>query len=133
VTPSVNGQPSRFGKHVTPDEFLADSALGRSVFEAVHRIISSFGDVEVKTTRSQVAFRRRRGFAYVWLPGKYLDRPQAEVVLSIALDRELASPRFKEVAHPARRIWQHHLEIVDITDVDDEVREWLRAAYAAAA
>jgi predicted flap endonuclease-1-like 5' DNA nuclease len=30
----------------------------------------------------------------------YLARPQAEIVLSIALDRKMASPRFKEVAHP---------------------------------
>jgi hypothetical protein len=117
---------------MTPDELLAGSALGRSVFEAVHGILKSFGDVEVRTTKSQIAFRRRRGFAYVWLPGMYLDRPQAEVVLSVALDRELASPRFKEVAHPARGVWQHHLEIGDVTDVDGEVRDWLRAAYDSA-
>jgi hypothetical protein len=117
---------------MTPDELLADSSLGRSVFERVHRTISSFGDVEIETTKSQITFRRRRGFAYVWLPGTYLQRPRAEVVLSIALDRELASPRFKEVAHPAPRIWQHHLEISDAGELDDEVREWLRAAYAAA-
>lgn len=117
---------------MTPDEYLADSALGRAVFASVQGIISSFGDVEVRTTRSQIAFRRRRGFAYVWLPGQYLTRPAAEVVLSIALDREVSSPRFKEVAHPAGHIWQHHLEITDVADLDDEVRAWLHAAYAAA-
>jgi hypothetical protein len=117
---------------VTPEEFLADSSLGRAVFETVHRITSSFGEVDVRTTPSQITFRRRRGFAYVWLPGRYLARPQAEVVLSIALDRELTSPRFKEVAHPATRIWQHHLEVTDITGLDDEVRAWLRSAYDAA-
>lgn len=117
---------------MTPDEYLADSALGRSVFETVHEVVSSFGDVEVRTTSSQIALRRRRGFAYLWLPGRYLARPQAEVVLSVALDRELTSPRFKEVAHPAPRIWQHHLEVRDVADLDDEVRDWLRAAYDAA-
>jgi hypothetical protein len=116
---------------VTPEEFLADSALGRAVLETVHGIVSSFGDVEIRTTASQITFRRGRGFAYVWLPGRHLARPQAEVVLSIALDRKLTSPRFKEVAHPARRIWQHHLEVTDITDLDDEVRTWLQAAYEA--
>lgn len=118
---------------MTPDEYLADSALGRSVFGAVNRITATFGDVEVRTTRSQIAFRRRRGFAWVWLPGKYLTHPQAEVVLSIALDQELTSPRFKEVAHPAPHIWQHHLEVHDVTDLDDDVRAWLRAAWTAAA
>ena len=58
-------------------------------------------------------------------------RPQF-LVLSVALDRELTSPRFKEVAHPAPRIWQHHLEVSDVADVDEEVRGWLRTAYDAA-
>ncbi|HSK90808.1 MAG TPA: DUF5655 domain-containing protein [Euzebyales bacterium] len=92
-------------------------------------VLGSFGAVEVRTTKSQIAFRRRRGFAYVWLPPRYLRAPQAEVVLSIALDHALPSPRFKEIAHPARGVWQHHLQIGDVAEVDDEVREWLRAAY----
>jgi hypothetical protein len=63
----------------------------------------------------------------------YLRAPQAEVVLSIAMDRELTSPRFKEVAHPSPRTWQHHLEIRDVADVDDEIKAWLREAYVHAA
>jgi hypothetical protein len=117
---------------MTPEEFLGASALGRSVFETIDGILSSFGDVTVKTTKSQIAFTRRRGFAYIWLPGMYLARPQAEVVLSIALDREVASPRFKEVARPSPGIWQHHLEVRSVRDVDDEVRGWLGAAYECA-
>jgi hypothetical protein len=118
---------------VIPNEFLAESSLGRSVFETVEDMLSSFGDVEVHTTKSQIAFKRRRGFAYIWLPGMYLARPQAEVVLSIALDRQMASPRFKDVVHPSPGIWQHHLEVGDVADLDDEVRVWLRTAYECAA
>jgi hypothetical protein len=114
---------------VTPEEFLGDLALGHAVFETVNGFLSAAGDVAIRTTKSQIAFRRRRGFAYLWLPGRYLERPQAEVVLSIALDRELRSPRFKEIAHPSPGIWQHHLEVRDIGDVDEEVRGWLRDAY----
>ncbi len=62
----------------------------------------------------------------------YLDRPQAEVVLSIALDRELTSPRIKEISHPGRGVWQHHLEVRNSADLDGEVREWLRAAHDSA-
>jgi hypothetical protein len=117
---------------MTPDEFLGESLLGRAVFEAVLEILSSFGDVTVRTTRSQIAFKRRRGFASIWLPGMYLARPQAEVVLSIATDREANSPRFKEIAHPSPRIWQHHLEVRSVGDIDEEVRSWLRGAYDSA-
>jgi hypothetical protein len=114
---------------VTPEEFLGTSTLGRAVFETVSQVVSARGDVTIKATRSQIAFTRRRGFAYIWLPGMYLAHPQAEVVLSIALDRSVASPRFKEVAHPSSGIWQHHLEVSRVSDIDDEVRNWLRAAY----
>lgn len=114
---------------MTPDEFLGDSVLGARVFAAVRRVLADRDDVEVRTTKSQIAFRRRRGFAYLWRPGMYLGAPQSEVVLSIALDRELTSPRFKEVAHPSPRTWQHHLEIGDVTDLDAEVNAWLREAY----
>jgi hypothetical protein len=117
---------------VTPEEYLGESSLGRAVFQTVSGMVTSFGDVTTKTTKSQIAFMRRRGFAYIWLPGLYLVRPQAEVVVSIALDRAVGSPRFKEIAHPSARIWQHHLEVRRVDEVDEEVRNWLRAAYGCA-
>jgi hypothetical protein len=117
---------------VTPQEFLGESDLGQAVFETVSGIVTSFGDVGIETTKSQIAFTRRRGFVYIWRPGMYLVRPEAELVVSIALDRAVASPRFKEIAHPSPRIWQHHLEVRSVDEVDDEVRGWLRAAYECA-
>ena len=114
---------------MTPEEFLGGNGLAARVFAAVKHALADVGTVHVRTTKSQIAFRRRRGFAYLWLPGMYLTTPQAEVVLSIAMDRELTSPRFKEVAHPSPRTWQHHLEIRDVADVDDEIKAWLRNAY----
>jgi hypothetical protein len=102
------------------------------MYQKVNEMVGRFGRVEVRTSKSQVAFRRRRGFAYVWLPGRYLAKPPAEVVLSIAFDRLVDSPRFKEVAHPSPGIWMHHLELRSSADLDDEVEDWLRAAYQAA-
>lgn len=117
---------------MTPEEFFVDSPLGRAVFGRVEAVLRDVGDVEVAVSKSQVAFRRRRGFAYLWLPGRYLSRPPAEVVLSIALPRAVDSPRWKEVAHPSAKFWQHHLEIQSVDDVDDEVVAWLVEAADAA-
>ena len=114
---------------MTPEEFLGESALAHAAFAAVEEVLSGLPDVEVRTTRSQIAFRRRRGFAYLWMPGMYVRRPRAEVVLSIAMDREIRSSRLAEVVHPTPRIWQHHLYVRDVDDVDDEVEGWLREAY----
>ena len=90
------------------------------------------GPIEVRVSKSQVAFWRKRGFVYLWMPGQYLTHPGAEVVLSIALGRLVESARFKEVAHPTPAHWMHHLEIHDLADLDDEVAGWLREAAAGA-
>jgi hypothetical protein len=117
---------------MTPEAFFADHPDALAAYRKVVRMLEPLGAVTVRASKSQVAFRRRRGFAFLWMPGMYLARPAAEVVLSIALDRELASSRFKEVVHPSPRIWVHHLEIGSLDDLDDEVLAWLRVAYAAA-
>lgn len=115
----------------TPEEFFSGSASGLAVYRAVADVVEGLGGAEVRVGRSQVAFRRRRGFAYVWRPGRYV-RSDVPAALSIALPREVASPRFKEVAHPTVRSWMHHLELYGPEGVDAEVLAWLTEAYAAA-
>ena len=118
---------------VTPEEHVAGHPLALEVLDAVRSVLAPYGDVQVRTTTSQIAFRRRRGFAYVWLPGRYLARPAADVVLSVVLGRRDESPRWKEVAHPSPAHWMHHLEVADVADLDDEVAGWLREAADRAA
>jgi len=114
-------------RRVTPQELFAGHPLALQVLDRAQALVP--GHVEVRTTTSQVALRRRRGFAWVWLPGQYLAHPAAEVVLSLALGREDTSPRWKQVAHPSPRHWVHHLEVRDVADLDEEVGGWLREAY----
>ena len=99
-----------------------------AVYERVLPILVGLGPVEVRTTKSQVSFRRRRAFAWLWLPGQYLTRPTADVVLTLALGRHDRSTRFKEVVHPSSKHWVHHLEIRAVGDIDEEVVGWLREA-----
>ena len=114
---------------MTPEEFFDGNPLGWSAYERVSSLLRALGDFEVRVSKSQVAFRRSRGFAYLWLPGRYLAHPQAPVVLSFALGREDRSARFKQVSHPSPKHWMHHVEIHDPDDLDDEVATWLREAY----
>ncbi len=115
-----------------PDEFFAGHPLALAVFARVRTVLERSGPVEIRTSKSQVAFRRARGFAYLWLPGRYLARPAADVVLSFALGRHDPSSRFKEVVHPSPNHWMHHLEITDERDIDEEVVAWLDEAAARA-
>jgi hypothetical protein len=115
-----------------PERLFADEPGAVEVYRAVRRTLEAIGPVEVRTTRTQIAFRRRRGFAFLWLPIPGVRRAGVVVVLSIALRGEVESSRWKEVAHPARSTWMHHLEVRALADLDQEVEGWLRQAYAEA-
>jgi hypothetical protein len=117
---------------VEPEAFFDGHPLGLAAYQAVHFLLDSVGPVDVRVGRSQVAFRRRRGFAFLWLPDRWLKHPAAEVVLSVALDHHDDSPRWKEISHPSRSVWMHHLEIHALDELDGEVLGWLREAFAGA-
>ncbi|MEV6280224.1 DUF5655 domain-containing protein [Nocardia sp. NPDC051832] len=115
-------------KSATPEDYLAGHATAAAVYKKLCSILADAGSYDIRVTKSQIAFRRKRNFAFLWLPGQYLKNPDAEVVVSFVLDREVKSKRFKEVAHPAPERWMHHLEVRKPGDLDQEVGEWLRAA-----
>jgi hypothetical protein len=111
------------------EAFFAGRPTGLATYRRVRAVLEQMGPIEVRVSRSQVAFRRRRGVAYLWLPGQYLRAPASEVVLSIVLGRAEGSRRFKEIVRPSRRHWMHHLDLRDAAEIDDEVVGWLREAY----
>ena len=118
---------------VTPEQFLAGTESGVATFRWVCDVLTNAGlDFTVSTSKSQVAFRRRRGFAYLWMPGQHLRHADAEVVLSLGLENRIPSSRFKEVARATPTMWMHHLEIHSLDDLDDEVARWLKRAAEAA-
>lgn len=106
------------------------SPLGLAVFDRVLAVMRVAGPVAVRVSKTQLAFRRRRGFAYLWLPEQHLGpgRSPWVVVLSFALGRRDESARLKQVVRVSPAHWMHHLEIRDVADVDDEVAGWLLEA-----
>lgn len=114
------------------EAFFAGSSLGLAVFRRVQAVLEQCGPCDLRVARTQVGWARRRGFAFLWLPGRWLRAPDAEVVLTVALTRRDPSPRWKEVVQPRPGLHVHHLELRDAADVDEEVAQWLREAYAAA-
>ena len=115
----------------SPESFFNGHPDGLAVYQAVAERVAELGDSQVRVTKSQIAFRRRKAFAWVWRPGQYLTST-VPAVLSIALPREDDSGRFKEVVHPAAQVWMHHLELRSPEEVDDQVAAWLREARVAA-
>ena len=113
----------------TLDEFFAGQAHSRRIYDALMTPLSALGPMQVKVTKSQVALRRKKVFAWVWIPGKYLRGKTAPLVLTICLPARDPSPRWKEIVEPAKGRFIHHLELFATSDIDDEVLGWLRAAW----
>ena len=88
--------------------------------------------MEIRVSKSQIAFRRRRAFAWVWVPQRYLRGRQAPLVLTLSFARKDESPRWKEIVEPNPGRFTHHLELRTSTEIDDEVRGWLKEAWETA-
>ena len=110
-------------------EFFAGRQESWRLFEALRAAVDALGPVEVRVTKSQVAFRRRRPFAWAWMPGMYLHAPCPPLVLTVALRRRDPSPRWKQVVEPAAGRFTHHLELNSAAEIDVEVLAWLHEAW----
>ncbi|UCH61972.1 MAG: hypothetical protein JSU77_09185 [Fidelibacterota bacterium] len=113
---------------MTLDEFFAGCDESRQIFEPLHRVVDGLGPAKLRITKSQIAFRRRRAFAWAWMSGRYLRGEHAPLVLTVAFQRRDPSPRWKEIVEPAPGRFTHHLELNSAADIDDEVCAWLREA-----
>lgn len=114
------------------DAWLDGRPGARPLFEAVRGAIAGCGEASLRVSKAQVAFRRKRAFAWIWRPDDWLHGHHAPLVLTVGLRRRDASPRWKEVVEPRPGRFTHHLELHAPADVDAEARAWLAEAWAAA-
>ena len=111
------------------DEFFSGFEESRRVFDALQAAVDCLGPVEVRVTKSQVAFRRRRTFAWAWVPARYLRGASAPLVLTLSFARRDGSSRWKEIVEPAPGRFTHHLELHAASEIDHEVLSWLQEAW----
>ena len=100
------------------------------LFRTIRRAVERLDGVTVVASKSQVSFRARRAFAWVWLPQRYTgNRPPESVTLTISLDHELVDERIAEAVQPRPGRWTHHIVIERSKDFDATVKRWLREAH----
>jgi hypothetical protein len=57
---------------LTLDEFFLGHERSRPLFDVTLEAINSLGPASLRVTKSQIAFRRRKAFAWAWIPEKYM-------------------------------------------------------------
>jgi hypothetical protein len=119
---------------MTAETYLEPYPEAGPIFDAVRLAVRALGGVTEHASTSQIAYRRARTFAWVWVPRKYLRRDGlAPLVLSVALRRRDDSARWKQVVEPRADRFTHHVELRQASEVDDDVHRWLAEAWGEAA
>ena len=117
---------------MTIEDFFDGVPETARLMGAVMALLDSIGPFSLRVSKSQIAICRKKPFAWVWIPGRYLHGMTAPLVLSIAFSTRHPSPRWKEVAPVSKKRLMHHLELHTRNDLDDEVAGWLRSAWESA-
>ena len=117
---------------MTIDDFFEDREESRNLFEAIARQIAAIGEVTIRVSKSQIAFKRKRNIAIVWMPGQYLKSNAAPLVLTLSFPKPDPSSRWKEIIQIGPQRFTHHLELYEASDIDGQVAGWLRVAWDAA-
>ena len=94
----------------------------RQTFDAVLAVVEALGPVDVLPERTRIALHVRMSFAAFvprrrWLNGH------------VVLDRTVDSPRFTRIELYSPRNVLHAFRLDAPDEVDDEVADWLAAAY----
>lgn len=114
---------------MTLEKFFDEFPESRRLYDYLEEVICQIGPAEIKVSKSQVAFVYKKPFARAWIPGKYLHGKTAPLVLSISFQHREVSPRWKEIVEPYPGRFMHHLELWAVSEIDDQVREWLNQAW----
>lgn len=115
---------------LTVENYFSGHPDSRVIFEAVRSVIEPLGQVDIKVSKSQIAFHTRKNIAVTWMPALYLKGNTAPLVLTLVFHTPDPSPRWKEIIRTSPNRYTHHLELRTIQDVDDQVRNWLIRSYA---
>ncbi len=127
------------------DRFFAGAPWALPLFEAVRQAIGQAAGTGGSMTvqKTQIAFRigpsegcRPLQFAFVWLPldprqgglRRIKGRPEPCLAPSFGLGRPERDPRILSVSEPYPGRFTHHMLLAEPSQVDEQVRGWLREA-----
>ena len=122
--PFINtNMPHSCGRYSVKTFLAGKSRHAISLYERFSTLVHDCGPVQIAPAKTRIGFQVRMIFAAV---NKLSDRGlEAHVVLT----RRLDSPRFKRIETLTPKCHVHHFRVESLSELDEEVRAWLREAY----
>jgi len=94
-----------------------------SLYERFSALVLACGPVRIAPTKTRIGFQARMIFAAVNKLTK--NGMDAHVVLT----RRIGGPRFRRIETITPRCHVHHFRVEALSELDEEVENWLREAY----
>jgi hypothetical protein len=95
----------------------------RALYDRFVSAVKALGPVKILPEKTRIAFQVRMSFAQITPRRRWLE---GHVVLA----RRLEHPRFRRIETFSPRNHVHLFRIEKLSDIDAELRGWLREAYA---
>ncbi len=111
------------GRHSLESHFVGKPVEVRRIYERFLEALQAIGPVTVLPERTRIAFQVRMSFAQLTPRRKWVDG-------HLVLAARVRSPAFRRVESFSRRNHLHAFRLVHPDDINDELRKWLREAYA---
>jgi hypothetical protein len=115
----------------TIGQLFTDRPGAFRLFGNIRKFIETLGPVTVEATKTQVSFGTPKKFAWVWLPQMYIKkRKENSITLTFAAGRHIIHDRIAEAVESRPGRWTHHVVIEKESDLDEDIKDWLREAFA---
>lgn len=97
-----------------------------------NRLLHLYPQTKTKVQKIQITFSNRHAFACVSFmsPKKKSELPASYFVLTLGLSYPLESERAAVKTEPYPWCWTTHIVISDISDLDQELFDWVKQAFA---
>ncbi len=121
-------------EHTTGDVlfFFGEKTMELALYETlIERLTQALPEMTARVQKSQISFYGRHLFGAASLPiRRRKDWPERCLVVTVGLARRLDSPRVAVAVEPYPGRWTHHVLIERPDQIDAELIDWLREAYA---
>ncbi|MBD3299656.1 MAG: DUF4287 domain-containing protein [candidate division Zixibacteria bacterium] len=114
------------GDSLIEAQYAGDKAALRPIYDTLIKIITGFGeDVELAPKKTYVSVRRNKQFAII--------QPSTKTRVDVGINLKGTEPTARlEKSGSFNAMVSHRVRLESKSDVDAELKKWLKAAYEAA-
>jgi len=108
------------------DHFVNKDPSVRALYDRLVSMVRTFGPVEEDPKKTSIHLNRKSALAGVETRKNYL-------LLNIKSDHSIKSPRIEKAEQISSKRFHHKVRISSPEDFDEELKTWLKEAYALSA